>query len=102
MNTFVEKLRLKEMAEEDIYFAKRDLELIEALHQRQLTQHAPCNSVTAHQQAKVFEDRYAALSKAPDNDADKAMEHGDNGRKHLKSLRKLIDDIWHACQKQHQ
>jgi hypothetical protein len=34
---FVEKLRLKEAAEEDIYFAKRDLELIETLHEKQLT-----------------------------------------------------------------
>lgn len=101
MNTFVEKLRLKEMAEEDIYFAKRDLELIEALHQRQLTQHAPCNSVTAHQQAKAFEDRYAALSSDLDNDADKAMEYDGKRRKFLQSLRQLIDDILHACQQQH-
>ena len=34
---FVEKLRLKEMADEDIYFARRDLELIEALRKEQPT-----------------------------------------------------------------
>lgn len=32
MSKFVEKLRLKERAEEDLYFAKRDAELIAALH----------------------------------------------------------------------
>ena len=31
---FSDKLRLKEMAEEDIYFARRDRELIEAIHAR--------------------------------------------------------------------
>jgi hypothetical protein len=31
---FVETLRLKEMAEEDIYFARRDRELIAALRRR--------------------------------------------------------------------
>ena len=30
-----EKLRLKGMAEEDIYFARRDRELIDALHHRE-------------------------------------------------------------------
>ncbi len=31
---FSDKLRLKEMAEEDIYFARRERELIEAMHRR--------------------------------------------------------------------
>jgi hypothetical protein len=34
MTTWTEKLRLKGMAEEDIYFARRDRELIDALHER--------------------------------------------------------------------
>jgi hypothetical protein len=34
MSGFVETMRLKEMAEEDIYFARRDRELIEALRRR--------------------------------------------------------------------
>ena len=34
MTNLTEKLRLKGMAEEDIYFARRDRELIEALHRR--------------------------------------------------------------------
>ncbi|MGB5835147.1 MAG: putative molybdenum carrier protein [Thiohalocapsa sp.] len=34
MTDFPDKLRLKERAEEDIYFARRDRELIEAMHRR--------------------------------------------------------------------
>ena len=34
MSGFIEKLRLAEKAAEDIYFAKVNRELIEALHQR--------------------------------------------------------------------
>lgn len=34
MTTFVDKLRLAERAEEDIYFARIDRELIAALHQQ--------------------------------------------------------------------
>jgi hypothetical protein len=34
MNTFVEQIRLAEMAAENIYFARLDRELIESLHKR--------------------------------------------------------------------
>ena len=34
MSVFIEKLKLDEKAAEDIYFAKVNRELIEALHQR--------------------------------------------------------------------
>ena len=34
MNSFISKLRLKGMAEEDIYFAKLDKELIDALRKK--------------------------------------------------------------------
>jgi len=39
MTTWTEKLRLKGMAEEDIYFAKRDRELIDAISKRRSAQH---------------------------------------------------------------
>lgn len=39
MTDFVETLRLAEKAQEDIYFAKRNRELIEALHRRLATAH---------------------------------------------------------------
>lgn len=41
MTTWTEKLRLKGMAEEDIYFAKRDRELIDALHKRRTARQRP-------------------------------------------------------------
>ncbi len=40
MNSFAAKLRLKEMAEEDIYFARLDQELIAALRQKKREQEA--------------------------------------------------------------
>lgn len=39
MTTWTEKLRLKGMAEEDIYFARRDRELIDAMHKRRSARH---------------------------------------------------------------
>ena len=49
MTSLPEKLRLKERAEEDLYFARRDRELVAALRQRQLKkqQAAPEPSPTA-------------------------------------------------------
>jgi hypothetical protein len=34
MSSFVDKLRLKELAEEDVYFARKDRDLIRALRRR--------------------------------------------------------------------
>ncbi len=42
MNHFVEKLHLKELAEENIFFAKRDAELIKALQDKKLATFAEC------------------------------------------------------------
>jgi hypothetical protein len=36
MSDFVDKLRLKESAEEDLYFAREDRKLIESLHREKL------------------------------------------------------------------
>jgi hypothetical protein len=41
MTSWTEKLRLKGMAEEDIYFARRDRELIDALHKRRSRKQRP-------------------------------------------------------------
>ncbi len=40
MSGFVDTMRLKEMAEEDIYFARRDRELVEALRRKKAEQQA--------------------------------------------------------------
>jgi hypothetical protein len=41
MTTWTEKLRLKGMAEEDMYFARRDRELIEAMRRRRARKKPP-------------------------------------------------------------
>jgi hypothetical protein len=43
MSNFVEQLRLAEKAAEDIYFAKLNRELIEALHKRMQAEKIPFN-----------------------------------------------------------
>ena len=59
MSNFSDKLRLKEMAEEDIYFAKRDQELINALHERNLAEHLNDDAKAKQKEAMQLEDKYA-------------------------------------------
>jgi len=54
MSDFVEQLRLAEKAAEDIYFAKVNRELIEALHQR----------MQAEKQASQPSDQAGAVARA--------------------------------------
>jgi hypothetical protein len=49
MTGFVDKLRLKEQAEEDTWFARRDRELIEALHARRAGGRFPARVVSGGQ-----------------------------------------------------
>ena len=44
MSNFVDKIHLKELAEEDLYFAKHDRELIRALQKKQLGKLAKCGN----------------------------------------------------------
>jgi len=62
MTGFPEKLRLKEMAEEDIYFAKRDRELIEALRQKRLKEHVRCPSEDNRDRAKAYEKKFRKIT----------------------------------------
>jgi len=64
MNDFSDKLGLKEMAEEDIFFAKRDRELIEAMHERKLAEHLKLEARKEKKKAGDLEDRYAAANAA--------------------------------------
>lgn len=91
MNDFIEKLRLKEMAEEDIYFAKRDVELIKALRKRKLAKRAKCKCPDEDEMrtAKAFEDRFEAISE----------KHENEPRKLLRSYRTLLDEIWRVCKR---
>ncbi len=89
MTHFTEKLRLREMADEDIYFARHDVELIEALHQKRLAELANCDSSGDKQMAKVFEDRFEVLTE----------KHKDQPSNLLHSYRSLLDDIKKVCKK---
>lgn len=88
MTNFVEKMRLHELAEEDIYFRERDLQLIEALRQRQLNAVADCQRKGEQaDQAQAFEDRFEALT----------VEHRGARNVLLRAYRTLLDDIAKVC-----
>jgi len=82
MPDFTDKMRLKEMAEEDIYFARRDRELIQAMHQRKLAQHLGVDSKKKKKKkAEALEDRYAVAT----------VEHWHQLKKLAKCYRSLIE-----------
>ena len=64
MSKFVETLRLKELAEEDIYFAKRDQELIDALHRKRLAEAVAATNRTEVRLARSFEKHYRKVNRA--------------------------------------
>ncbi len=57
MANFVDKLRLAEKAEEDIYFARIDRELIEALHQQEQREIQTAESKRRHTEKDVDNER---------------------------------------------
>jgi len=89
MTDFVDKMRLKELAEEDVYFAKRDMELIRALQKKQLAKLAKCGNDEEKNQAKAFEKRFDAVT-----DKHKTKPH-----KLARGYRKLLDDIKAVCRR---
>ena len=64
MSRFVETLRLKELAEEDIYFAKRDQELIQALHNKRLAKAIAADARENRKLARTFEKQYRKVNRA--------------------------------------
>ena len=89
MSKFTDKLQLKGMAEEDIYFAKRDVELIDALHRGKLAKVAKCGDEGAKAKAEVFEDRFKEISK----------KNKKKPRRLLRAYRALIDEIKEHCKR---
>lgn len=87
MTNVVEQFRLKEMAEEDVYFARRDLELIDALHRRELRSLAQCATDDEEARAEAFEDRFAELHE----------EHKHARGSLLRAYRTLLDEIARVC-----
>ena len=51
---FVEKIRLKEQAEENIYFKERDRELVARLHQSKKTPRSKCAGIRYEQFRRIF------------------------------------------------
>jgi hypothetical protein len=80
MSKFPDKLRLKAMAEEDIYFARRDRELIRAMHERKLAKHLKIDKKKKEKKAERLEDKYAIAT----------TEHWHQLRKLQKCYRNLI------------
>lgn len=80
MTNLPDKLRLKALAEEDIYFAKRDRELIEALHKRKLAKHLNVETKKAKKKAKSLQQEYA----------DVTVTHWSKPKKLAKYYRSLI------------
>ena len=80
MTKLPEKLRLKALAEEDIYFAKRDRELIKALHKRRLAKHLKIDKKKARKKAKRLQKAYAEVTE----------NHGGRPKRLAKHYRGLI------------
>ena len=87
MNEFANKMKLKEMAEEDIYFAKRDRELIEALRQKRLKEHVQCPSEGNRDRAKAYEKKFKKITR----------KHRDDPESMIEAYRKLIRKIRRKC-----
>jgi len=87
MNEFANKMKLKEMAEEDIYFAKRDRELIEALRQKRLKEHVRCPSGDNRDRAKAYEKKFRKIT----------QKHRDDPGSMIEAYRKLIRKIRRKC-----
>ena len=80
MTDFPDKLRLKEMAEEDIYFARRDRDLIRAMHERKLAKHLKLEKNKKKKKAQRLENKYAIVT----------AEHWYEPKKLLNCYRNLI------------
>jgi hypothetical protein len=91
MSKFVEKLRLKELAEEDLFFAKQDVELIEALRRKKLAKLADCGGDKEQALAEDFEKRFDAVTE----------KHRKKPRKLLRRYRSLLDEILEVCKRRH-
>jgi|GEM_PF-6375532 len=83
MSKFVEKLRLKELAEEDIYFARRDQELIQALHDKCLAEAIAAETRKNRKLARAFEKQYRKVNRAC----------GKEPLMLIRAIRRLVDKI---------
>lgn len=87
MTDFIDKLRIKGQAEEDIYFAKRDRELIEALHAKRLHEVVECEDDSKKKLARKYEKKFKKIKKK-----NKAKP-----KKLLRACRALVEEIMERC-----
>ena len=91
MSDFIDTLKVKGKAEEDIYFAKRDRELIEALRNKRLRKVVKCEDDAEKEIAKEYEKRFDKL----------ASKHKKKPRKLLKACKSLVAEILERCSTRH-
>ncbi len=89
MTDFVEKLHIKGKVDEDIFFAKRDRELLDALHRRRLGAVADCAAGGDQERAAAFEDRFQAVTD----------RHKEEPGLLLSAYRRLLDEINAVCRR---
>ena len=87
MRPLMEKLKLKGMAEEDIYFAKRDQELIEALRREKLKEQVKCPSDGNKIKTRSYEKKFQKITR----------KHRKRPKRLIKGYRKLIETIKKKC-----
>jgi len=83
MTKFPEKLRMKEQAEEDRYFAKRDLELIKAMHNKKLAKALSLKSKSQKRDARSIERDFKKVTKT----------YRKKPKKLLKAYEKLLNKV---------
>ncbi len=84
MNDFPDKLRMKEQAEEDLYFAKHDRELIKALRKKKLAKKLSVDSKDHKKAARRFEKKFEDVTHV----------YRDKPKKRRKAYRKLLDKVF--------
>lgn len=91
MLSLSERLTLKGKAEEDIYFAKRDRELIEALHKKKLHKVVQCKNDRDKKLTKQYEKRFAKITD----------KHKNKPKRLARACKDLIVEIVNRCSRRH-
>ena len=91
MSDFIGKLKVKGKTEEDIYFAKRDRELIEALHKKRLHKVVKCEDDAEKKTAKEYEKRFEKI----------ANKNKKKPKRLLRACKELIAEIMEKCSARH-
>ena len=91
MSDFIGKLKVKGKTDEDIFFAKRDRELIEALHKRRLHKVVKCENDAEKKIAKKYEKRFEKI----------ANKNKKKPKRLLMACKELIAEIMERCSAKH-